>query len=69
MLAIASICRTNRHEIVIGDWAKIGRMEGDQRLSPSGGSDEFDPDRICSIDLHHSTEIASPQPVGRYVVG
>ena len=44
-------------------------MKCDQRLRPTGGGYEFDPDRLRAIDLHHCTQIAPPQPVSRYVMG
>jgi hypothetical protein len=72
MLAIASIRRTrraNRHQIIISNRAKIGGLNRDQCLSPTGGRHELNPERMRAIDLHDRAQIASSQPVGWNVTG
>ncbi len=44
-------------------------MKRHQRLSATRGRHEFDADRVGAVDVDYCAEIASSQPVGRYVMG
>ena len=57
------MCRTNRHEIIVGNSAKVTRVKGHQCLRPTGCRDELDAHRIRAVVLDNGAEIALPEPV------